>query len=242
MITVFVAEDESLARQALLAMFAGLADWHVIGAAADGRAALEACLARPPDVLLSDIRMPILDGLELVRELNARGHHPATAFITAYDAHAIEAFRLAALDYLLKPITDAEFARTTARLARAVHDARAGAAVRLRLDGLYASQLVIRSVGRIDVVPLAEVVLLRAEGNYVDAVTRTGSWLHRETLKSLRERLDPAEFLQVHRSVIVARRELRGLERGEVRLADGRLIPVGPSYLPAVEQALVGPR
>ena len=239
MITVFVAEDESLARQALVAMLAGLPDWHVIGAASDGRAALEACLAQPPDVLLSDIRMPILGGLDLVRELNAHGHNPATAFVTAHDTHAIEAFRLAAIDYLLKPITDADFARTTARLAKVVHDARAGAAVRLRLDGLHASQLVIRSVGRIDVVPLADVVLLRAEGNYVDVVTKTGSWLHRETLKSLRERLAPAEFLQVHRSVIVARRELRGLERGEARLADGRLVPVGPSYLAAVEQALL---
>ncbi|MEZ4363852.1 MAG: LytTR family DNA-binding domain-containing protein [Kofleriaceae bacterium] len=249
-ITVFVAEDEPLARAGLLAMLASLPQWRVLGAAGDGRAALEACLAAPPDVVLADIRMPILDGLELVRELRAHGLSPQVAFLTAYDTYAVDAFRLAAVDYLLKPLSDADFARCVDRLRDRVLAARAAATLDahgLSLDALVATQrwarrLVVRSLGRVDVVPLDEVIALHAEGNYVNVVTRDATWLHRETLKSLRERLDPEAFLQVHRSTIVAVREIRRVERGaggtQLRLADDTLVPVGPTYVAAIERAL----
>jgi two-component system, LytTR family, response regulator len=245
-ISAFIAEDEPLAREALIDLVGALPGWVVVGDAADGRAALDACLARPPDVLFTDIRMPILSGLELAAALRADGLPTQLVFITAHDAHAVEAFRLAAVDYLLKPVAGADFRRCVERLEAQARDTQALA----RVDALLArergwlTRLVVRSVGRIDVVPLSEVVLLRAEGNYVHAVTRRGSFLHRETLKSLEQRLDPAAWVQVHRSAIVPLREVRCVLRGpagaRVGLVDGAEVPVSATYLARLEAALAG--
>ncbi|MGH9885280.1 MAG: LytR/AlgR family response regulator transcription factor [bacterium] len=243
-ISAFIAEDEPLAREALVDLVGGLPGWVVVGDAADGRAALEACLARPPDVLFTDIRMPILSGLELAAAMRADGLPTQLVFITAHDAHAVEAFRLAAIDYLLKPVAGADFRRCVERLEAQARDTQALA----RVDALLArergwlTRLVVRSVGRIDVVPLSEVVLLRAEGNYVHVITRRGSYLHRDTLKSLEQRLDPAAWVQVHRSTIVPLREVRCVLRGpagvRVALVDGAEVPVGATYLARLDAAL----
>ena len=243
-LSAFIAEDEPLAREALVDLVGGLPGWVVIGDAADGRAALDACLAQPPDVLFTDIRMPILDGLELAAAMRADGLPTQLVFITAHDAHAVEAFRLAAVDYLLKPVAGADFRRCVERLEAQARDTQALA----RVDALLArergwlTRLVVRSVGRIDVVPLSEVVLLRAEGNYVQVVTRRGSFLHRETLKSLEQRLDPDAWVQVHRSAIVPLREVRCVLRGpagvRVVLVDGGEVPVSATYLARLEAAL----
>jgi len=100
----------------------------------------------------------------------------------------------------------------------------------------------VRSVGKVEIVPLGDVTLLRAEGNYVNVVTPAGTWLHRETMRSLSERLDPAEFVQVHRSVIVAVREVRSVERTSagalLRLASGESVPVGATFLARLNTAL----
>jgi two-component system LytT family response regulator len=247
-ISAFIAEDEPLAREALVELVGTLPGWVVIGDAADGRAALEACLARPPDVLFTDIRMPILNGLELAAALRADGLPTQLVFITAHDAHAVDAFRLAAVDYLLKPVAGADFRRCVERLEAQARDTQALA----RIDALLArergwvTRLVVRSVGRIDVVPLSEVVLLRAEGNYVHVVTRRGSFLHRETLRSLEQRLDPEAWVQVHRSAIVPLREVRSVLRGpagvRVALADGAEVPVSATYLARLEAALAACR
>jgi two-component system LytT family response regulator len=169
-------------------------------------------------------------------------------FITAHDAHAIDAFRLAAVDYLLKPVAGADFRRCVARLEAQVRDTQALA----RVDALIArergwvTRLVVRSVGRIDVVPLSEVVLVRAEGNYVHVITRRGSFLHRETLKSLEQRLDPEAWVQVHRSAIVPLREVRSVLRGlagvRVELVNGTEVAVSATYLPRLEAALAACR
>lgn len=241
-IAAFVAEDEPLACEALVAMIQRLPGWHVVGHAGDGRAALDACLECAPDVLLTDIRMPVLGGLELVAALRAEGRRAHVVFITAHDAHAVAAFKLAAVDYLLKPVADAEFRRCIERLELAVRDARTLQQLeQTGLDSLLREQrgwlrhLVVRSVGKVEIVPLGEVTLFRADGNYVSVVTRTGTWLHRETMRSLSERLDPAEFVQVHRSVIVAVREVRKVERTStgalIRLAGGESVPVGATFV-----------
>jgi DNA-binding LytR/AlgR family response regulator len=241
-IAAFVAEDEPLAREALVAMIRRLPGWQVIGQAGDGRAALDACLQSPPDVLLTDIRMPVLGGLELVAALRAEGQRVHVVFITAHDTHAVAAFKLAAVDYLLKPVADGEFRRCVERVELAVRDARTlqqveqtGLEALLRGQRGWLRHLVVRSVGKVEIVPLGDVTLLRAEGNYVSIVTGAGTWLHRETMKSLGERLDPAEFVQVHRSVIVAVRAIRSVERtsagAQVRLASGDSVPVGATFL-----------
>ncbi len=246
--TVYIAEDEPLAREALLSMCAAAPRWRVLGAADNGRRALDECLARMPDLLLTDIRMPLLDGLELALALRASSTRLQVAFVTAFDQHAVAAFRLAAVDYLLKPVTDADFraclARVEQRLLGEQAVARWGASLqalaRERRDSLR--HLIVRSVGRIDLVPIDDVLALRADGNYVDVITAARAWAHRETLKSLGERLDPARFVQVHRSVIIAIDQVRRLERGDASLrvvmSNDASFPVGANFVTALEQAL----
>lgn len=248
--SVYLAEDEPLARDALLAMFSELPGWRVSGSASDGRAALEDCLRSPPDLLLTDIRMPLLDGLELCAELREASPATQVAFITAHDEHAVSAFRLAAVHYLLKPVTDGELRACLLRVREALHRQRttrtldeAGVSLEALLGARREPlrQLVVRSVGRVDIVPAAEIVLLRAAGNYVDVVTPTRTWLHRATLQELAGRLDPARFVQVHRSAIVATARVRRLERAGARtrvvLDQGSVLPVSARYLPALERA-----
>ncbi len=247
--TAYVAEDEPLAREALVAMFRKTQRWRVTGTASDGKAALIDCLREPPDLLVTDIRMPQLDGLELCAALHAERSRTAFVFVTAHAEHGVQAFRLAALDYLLKPISDADFARCLDRVESSLrsrlaldHLGEAGVTADelLRLGGGNVQRLVIRSVGRVDIVPLRDVVAFKAERNYVDVVTDARTWMHRETMKSLADRLDKRTFIQVHRSVIVAVARVRGIERSGLRtnvLVDtGERYPVGASFLPAVER------
>lgn len=248
--TVYIAEDEQLAREALAEMFRALPNWSLLGAARNGEIALRECSSQPPDLLVTDIRMPLLDGLELASELRSASPATQVMFVTAYDQHAISAFRLAAIDYLLKPLADAEFRCSITRTEEALRRMRLTRQLDacMPLDRLVQQQrhtlqhLAVRSLGRVDIVPFAEIVLLQADGNYVNVVTAHRSWLHRETLKSLSERLDPARFLQIHRSAIVAIAQVRGIERGtagvQLRLADGTLTPVSPRHLPDVQRVL----
>ncbi len=249
--TVYVAEDEPIAREALVARVGAVPGWRVVGAAADGRAALLDCLRDAPDLLLTDIRMPLLDGLELCAALRESGSPTAFVLVTAYEQHAVQAFRLAALDYLLKPIDDGDLARcleraeATLRGRRALHDLADGggpAANALRLGSPSVKRLVVRSVGRIDIVPLSQVIAFRAERNYVDVITEDRTWMHRETMKSLTERLDAASFVQVHRSIIVAVSRVRGIERDGMRarvlMDNGERYPVGASFVGAVDKIL----
>lgn len=248
--TVYVAEDEPLAREALVATFGNAPGWRVTGAAPDGRTALLDCLREPPDLLVTDIRMPKLDGLELCAALRAEGAQTIFVFVTAHADGAVDAFRLAAIDYLLKPIQSSEFAQCLDRVeatlrARAALDQLDGrdgpVDGLLRLGSGSVQRLVVRSVGRVDIVPLREVIAMKAERNYIDVITDSGTWMHRETIKSLVDRLDKKSFMQIHRSVIVAISRVRGIEKNGLRasviVASGERYPVGPSFLPAVERA-----
>jgi two-component system LytT family response regulator len=250
--TAYVAEDEPLARESLLRMFDPFPRWRVIGSAGDGAQALHECLDAAPDLLITDIRMPRLDGLELVAGLRAEWPRLQTIFITAYDQHAVAAFRLAAVDYLLKPVTDAEFAaglqRAETQLRRLRLDDRAdadsGLDALLRNQRARLRQLVVRSVGRTDIVPLADVIAFRATGNYVEAITAGKRFLHRQTMKALIDLLDPDVFVQTHRTAIVAVARIRAIVRRddgwEVLLDDGSRHPLSASRHPDVSRRLEG--
>lgn len=243
---VIVAEDEALSREALVGMFAALPSWEVVFAASNGKTALSACLDASPDLVVTDVRMPILGGLELAAAVRDASPRTQIVFVTAHDAHAVEAFRLAAVDYLLKPITDAAFRECLARVERSLLAARA--LQTLEIDGFLQAKrsehrhLVVRSLGQVDIVPLEDVVALRACGNYVEVLARGATYMHRETLKSLAERLDPARFVQIHRSTIVALARVRGVARdptgANVRMDGGASFPASPRFLRALEQAL----
>jgi two-component system LytT family response regulator len=248
---VYIAEDEPLARQALVKMFECMPGWIATGCADNGRQALTDCLADPPDVLVTDIRMPLRDGLELAAALRQAQPQLQVVFITAHDRHAVAAFRLAAVDYLLKPVTDQDFRNCVDRVAESLRRQRtlqrldatgAPLDVLLRERRDSVRHLVVRSIGRVDIVPVDEIVALRADGNYVDVVTAARTYVHRETMKSLSARLDPARFAQTHRSTIIAIAHLRGIERGasgaRAVLADGSTTPIAARYLAALERLL----
>lgn len=222
-------------------MFNAFPHWRVIGCAADGAHALQGCLDNAPDLLITDIRMPRLDGLELVAGLRADLPHLQAVFITAYDQHAVAAFRLAAVDYLLKPVTDAEFAaclhRVETHLRRQRQDPPATDTpldALLRDRRMRVRQLVIRSIGRTDIVALKDVIAFRATGNYVEVVTATKRYLYRQTMKALIDALDPAAFVQTHRAAVIAVARIRAIEKRdkgwEVRLDDGSRYPLSARH------------
>lgn len=243
MYSVYITEDEPLALESLVAMFKPFKQWQVVGTADNGGQALQDCLDNPPDLLVTDIKMPILDGLEVVAELQKSQQLPQTVFITAYDQHALEAFRLAAVDYLLKPITDSDFKRTLRRVEKLLENQKASQhlqSLNSELDELlknsinYLKTLVIRSIGRIDFVPISEVVAFCSSGNYIDVITTDKEYLHRQTLKSLSAEINPEQFIRIHRSTIVAISHIRMIKRQNstdvVVLSNGRELTVGAKY------------
>lgn len=251
--TVYVAEDEPLAREALLHMLNAFPRWRVLGSAEDGEQAMLDCLMGPPDLLITDIRMPKLDGLELVASLRTELPRLHVVFVTAFDQHAVAAFRLAAVDYLLKPVSDGEFSACLDRAETQLRRQRLEelAAFDSPLDNLVRDsrtrlrRIVVRSIGRIDIVSLNDVIAFRATGNYVEVVTHTRRLLHRQTMKSLLEHLDPAEFMQTHRTAIVAVSHIRTLEKRstgcEVVLDNGSRYPLSSRHHQRLAQRLALP-
>ena len=245
MVRYLIVDDEEPGRANLRLALAGQSGWQLV-AECDGAAAARKALANGDiDLLFLDIQMPGESGLVLARELSALREPPLIVFVTAYGAHAIDAFEVHALDYLLKPLDDA-------RLAQAVE--RAGALLRLRQreawgaalrtyvqaeETPYPERLNVRSVGRIDQVLVADILWIGGAGNYAELHLPGRTMLHRITLSRLEGMLDPARFLRVHRGAIVARTQIAALttvSEGTWRLTlrCGAEVPVSARYVAAV--------
>ena len=233
---VFIVDDEPPARERIAEL---LEDCRaevpntLAGEAANGMEALARLPGAAADVVLLDIHMPGMSGIELARHLRGLERPPAVVFVTAFDQYAVQAFELNALDYLLKPVR-------VARLAAALRKA-AGAAAPKRealeqADPQPRRFLSAAERGRISLVPVADVLYLRAELKYVTARTSEREHLIEESLTQL-EREFEQRFVRVHRNCLVARDRIRGLERladeeGEARWAvivDGVAEPVAVS-------------
>jgi two-component system LytT family response regulator len=263
---VLLVDDEPLVRRGLLAFLAAEPDVSVVGECRDGREAVDAVRALRPDVLFLDVQMPELDGFGVLEALGSE-LPPAIVFVTAFDAYAIRAFDVHAVDYLLKPFDEARFqtalARVRARLAHAEStlDARLDARVDARLTALLAqlrgegrsaqedwlARIAIREADRVTYVSTGDVDWLEADDNYVRVHARGSARLVRETLKSLEARLDPRHFARVHRSAIVNLervRELRPTFNGEyvVVLATGARLTLSRSYRDAFFDRMGGER
>jgi len=207
---VLVVDDEPLARERLAALVRECAGAQVVGDASDGRAALEAAMRLQPDIVLLDIRMPVMDGLEAARHLATFEHPPAVIFCTAYDEHALAAFDAGAVDYLVKPV---RLERLRGALERA---RRFGAAelARVRSAGAPAQRghLCARVRGNLVLVPVADIVYLLAEDKYVVVHHSKVEVLIEEALKSLEDEFAD-RFVRIHRNCLVARDRLTGLTR-----------------------------
>jgi two-component system response regulator AlgR len=211
---VVIVDDEAPARSRmrdLLADCAAQLPLTVEGEAESGRAALGLLAERKADVVLLDIRMPEMDGIEVAQHLQKLEDPPAVIFTTAYDAYAIRAFEVHAVDYLLKPIR-------ASRLREAL--SRAGAAARLKPETLRELRseprafLSAQERGRIHLIPIDDVIYLKAELKYVTARTAMREYLVDESLTRLEQEF-AERFVRVHRNCLVARNSIRGFERVE---------------------------
>lgn len=207
-----IVDDEPPARERLRRLLDGIQDVAVVGEAANGRDALELCARLQPDVVLLDIRMPGMDGIEAARHLNALDEPPAVIFTTAYDEYALEAFETQAVGYLLKPVR-------LEKLARAVrHAARIAGPQLLRLAeqsqlGRRRSQICARLGEQLRLIPVDDVLYFSADQKYVTVVHRGGSDLIDESLRALAGEFAP-DFVRIHRNSLVAMRHVRAVERG----------------------------
>jgi two-component system LytT family response regulator len=218
---VVVVDDEPLPRQRVRDLVAQHPALALVGEAADGTQALDVIVDRRPDLVFLDIQMPELDGLQVAAALGDDAL-PFIVFVTAYDEYAIRAFEVDALDYLLKPVTAERFAMAVSRvLGRVGHPDGArdrsirALAARIGGDAGHATRFVARRGGRHYFVRVAEIDWIEAVGNYVRLHTGGTSHLIRETMKGMDERLDPAAFVRIHRSAIVAIDRIVGIEARE---------------------------
>jgi len=214
MLRVLVVDDEPPARarlgQLLADCSAGL-ELEQVGEASGGLAALEAVSSLAPDVVLLDISMPDMDGIEVARHLAQSGNPPAVIFVTAFDEHALQAFEVQALDYLMKPVRAERLCAALARAQRlAPQEPRLEALARGL--GTTRTHLSVSERGRMLLVPIDDVVYLRAELKYVTIRTPERELLTEESLTSLETEFG-ARFVRIHRNALVARARISGFER-----------------------------
>jgi two-component system response regulator AlgR len=208
---VVIVDDEAPARSRmrdLLADCAAEVPLTVVGEAASGAAALELLSREAADVVLLDIRMPEMDGIEVAQHLQRLERPPAVVFATAYDAYAIRAFEVHAVDYLLKPIRVTRLKEALARATRPKPDA-------LReISRAPRTHLSAQERGRIHLIPVVDVIFLKAELKYVSVRTAAREYLIEESLTRLEQEF-AERFVRVHRNCLVARAAVRGFERSE---------------------------
>lgn len=207
---IFIADDEEPARERLKELLADIASevpTTVVGEAKNGLETLERLPQSGAELVLLDIQMPGLGGLEVARHLAALPEPPTVVFVTAHDRHAVEAFELNALDYLLKPVR-------AERLSVALNKATAPGREQLARAAQNAREyLSVAERNRIALIPVREIIFLRAEQKYVTVRTRHREHLIEEPLVQL-EREFAATFVRIHRNCLVARAAIRGFERG----------------------------
>lgn len=228
---VLIADDEPLARQRLEDLLGAEPDVQVVGTAGDGDTAVELIHRLRPDLVFLDVQMPGRTGLEVVRAVGVDAM-PATVFVTAYDRHALEAFDLAAVDYLVKPFDDERFEQAFARARRLVElrqmgelrqqliavlgatgstttaagapaTAPSAAAPKAGERPRYLERIAVEMKGKVRVVPVAEIDYITADGPYAELHVGDRRYVIRESMQSLEERLDPDQFFRVHRSALV---------------------------------------
>lgn len=259
---VLVVDDEAPARQRVLDLLAHEPGVEVVGTANNGEAAIASIRALEPDVVFLDVQMPGRTGLEVVRAIGADAM-PLTIFVTAYDQYALTAFDVAAVDYLVKPFDDERFEQAMARARRLVALERVDdLAGRLRVllgEGTvpgddrpgqvaaspqgYLERIAVDMRGQVKIVPVRQIDFIEASGPYAELHVGDKTYLVRERMQTLEERLDPARFLRIHRSVIVRLDLVESLIRGAggdyaVQLKGGARLKVSRSRYEELAQVL----
>ena len=253
-IRALIVDDEPLARRRLRSLLRNEPDIDLAGECGDGRRAVAAILDKKPDLVFLDVQMPELDGFAVLDAVGAE-KLPAIVFVTAYDEHALRAFEVHALDYLLKPFDRERFRKTLERVRVEIGAQRSSPANRQLLDLLAElrssartqQRLMIRTAGRILFLGVNEIDWIEAEGNYVRLHVGKESHLMRETMNATEQRLDPLKFQRIHRSAIVNVERVRELQpwiRGDsvVILRDNTRLTLSRNYRERFDKVLSGLR
>ena len=270
---VLIVDDEPLARHRVEDLLRREDGVEIVGVADNGAAAAEAIRTLQPDLVFLDVQMPGQNGIEVVRAVGPETM-PATIFVTAYDQHALAAFELAAVDYLMKPFDDERFEQAFRRARHMIEleevgrlrtkllailqggggggssgppgaSAHAADAARAPTSGpsRYVERLAVEMKGRVRVVPVAEIDYITASGPYAELHVSDRRYVIREAMQTLEERLDPQQFMRIHRSAIVRLSLVDTLLRGaggdyEVQLKTGVRLRVSRSRREALERSL----
>ena len=218
-IKVLVADDEPLARERLSGLLGQEPDIEVVGQARDGEEAVTAIHDDSPDLVFLDVQMPQMSGFDVIEAVGS-DKMPLVIFVTAYDQHALKAFQVRALDYLLKPFDRERFKDALSRARKQLERDENGDLGRrllalvkdLRRDQPKSDRLVVKSGGRLFFLRTDEIDWVEAAGNYVRLHVGPGSHLLRETMNAIEGRLDPEKFFRIHRSRIVNMERIQELQ------------------------------
>jgi two-component system, LytTR family, response regulator len=242
-IRTIIVDDEDLARQVIREMLKTHPEIEIVGECANGFDAVKAVAELKPELMFLDVQMPKLDGFEVLELI---GNDVAVIFATAYDEHALRAFEVHAVDYLLKPfraerLNDA-LERAKERIGKKPDAAPDQLAASAR-SGEYAERIVVKDGTRVHIFPAAKLDYAEAQDDYVALASQGKKYLKQQTLSSLEASLDPRNFVRVHRSYLVnlervARLEPYGKDSHVAILNDGSRLPVSRAGLARLKEFL----
>ena len=239
-----IVDDEPLAVERLQILCARVPGLQLVGTASDGEAALRLIEALEPDLVFLDIAMPGMTGIDVANVLEGRATAPAIVFVTAFDQYAVAAFDAAAVDYLLKPVAPERLEKAVQRVAerqRIAAEAPVDSAP--STSARYAQEFWVPNRGELARVAVADIERIEAERDYMRLHAGSRSWLIHETIGALEARLNPAEFVRLHRSTIVRRdRIMRLAHDGQgnwtAELSGGQQLRIGRTYLASVRASV----
>ena len=248
-----IVDDEPLARERLTSLLQAEKEVEIVGQCRDGEEAVTAIHDHSPDLVFLDVQMPQMNGFEVIEAIGTE-KMPLVIFVTAYDQHALKAFQVRALDYLLKPFDRERFADALARARKQMERDETGDIGRrllalvkdLRRDQPRTERLVVKSGGRLFFLRADEIDWIEAAGNYVRLHVGTTSHLLRETMNAIEGRLDPEKFFRIHRSRIVNMERIQELQpwlNGEyaVLLRTGTRLTLSRGYREKLQERLARP-
>ena len=239
-----IVDDEPLAVERLQLISARIPEIDPVGTASDGQEALDMVKNMSPDLLLLDITMPRVGGMDVARALATQPDPPAVIFVTAHAQFAVEAFDLAVIDYVLKPVAQDRLERAVARVMERRSDTAGMDEQPIVDEKGYAREFWVPHKSELKRIETREIDRIEAERDYMRLHIGSRSYLMHQTIKTLEERLDPVQFIRLHRSHIVRIDRIAGLkhEGGGIwhaRLTDDSEIRIGRTYL-ANAKAIAG--
>lgn len=235
-VRTLIVDDEPLAIERLQLLCAREPLVDLVGTASDGQAALRLAEALEPEALLLDISMPELDGMGVARAIGTMNTRPAIIFVTAFDSFAVEAFNLAALDYLLKPVAPDRLKRAFERVVERRGQAETGGGPSNR----FVHEFWVPHRAELIRIAADDIDRIDAERDYMRLHIGQRSYLLHQTISALEERLDPDKFIRLHRSTIVRRDRIKALKHDgsgvwSADLGDGEEVRIGRTYLDAAK-------